>query len=289
MVVSERLDASLPGSSGAAFPDAASREVTWHDLECGAYRADLGLWRELGRTVCGDPPCPRILDVGAGTGRVTLDLARAGHGVTALELRPALLDALRRRAAQLDVETEQADARDFELGRRDFGLCIVPMNTIQLLTGPAARSAFLARARAHLRPGGLLACTIISEPETFDTAHGDREPSPETVQVGGLTYVSRTTRVSVRRGSIVIALERQILLPEDTTATKTSLSPAPGRSGGEGSARQPPAEREVITLDRVGISRLEREGIAAGLRVEPARRIPPTDEHAGSAVVMLRA
>src|SRR5262249_39215892 len=160
-------------------------------------------------------------------------------------------------------ETEQADARDFELGRRDFGLCIVPMNTIQLLAGPAARSAFLARARAHLRPGGLLACTIISEPEAFDSAHGDREPAPETLRVGGLTYVSRTTRVSVRRGSIVIALERQILLPQDTTATKRSPS-APGQSGGEGPARQPPAEREVVTLDRVGVSRLDREGVAAG-------------------------
>jgi hypothetical protein len=163
------------------------------------------------------------------------------------------------------------------------------MNTIQLLAGPAARSAFLARARAHLRPGGLLACTIISEPEAFDSAHGDREPAPENARVGGFTYVSRTTRVNVRRESIVIALERQILLPEDISTTKRSLSVAPGRSGAGDAARQPPAEREVITLDRVGISRLEREGMAAGLRVEPARRVPPTDEHAGSAVVMLRA
>jgi hypothetical protein len=53
-----------------------STEVVWHDLECGAYRADLPLWRELAaRARFGSP----ILDVGAGTGRVALDLARAGH------------------------------------------------------------------------------------------------------------------------------------------------------------------------------------------------------------------
>jgi hypothetical protein len=45
----------------------------------------------------------------------------------------------------------------------------------------------------------------------------------------------------------------------------------------------------VIRLDRVHAPALEREGIEAGLRVEPSREVPPTDEHAGSAVVMLRA
>ena len=54
----------------------------WHDIECGAYTADLPLWEELaaGGTV---------LDVGAGTGRVALRLARAGCAVTALDRDPA--------------------------------------------------------------------------------------------------------------------------------------------------------------------------------------------------------
>src|SRR5439155_743 len=54
--------------------------VIWHDVECGAYVADLPLWRELA-AACEGP----ILDVGAGTGRVTLDLARHGHDVVALD------------------------------------------------------------------------------------------------------------------------------------------------------------------------------------------------------------
>ena len=63
--------------------------VAWHDVECGGYRADLPLWRELARAEAGP-----VLDVGAGTGRVALDLARAGHSVTALDREPELLDAL---------------------------------------------------------------------------------------------------------------------------------------------------------------------------------------------------
>ena len=61
--------------------------VHWHDLECGGYDADLPLWRELARSVAGD-----VLDVGCGSGRVALDLARRGHAETGLDRDPALLD-----------------------------------------------------------------------------------------------------------------------------------------------------------------------------------------------------
>ncbi|MBV9839279.1 MAG: hypothetical protein JO156_14285, partial [Solirubrobacterales bacterium] len=53
--------------------------VVWHDLECGSYHEDLELWRELARRH-GDP----VLEIGAGTGRVSLELARRGHRVVAL-------------------------------------------------------------------------------------------------------------------------------------------------------------------------------------------------------------
>ena len=75
-----------------------STEVVWHDLECGCYRADLSLWRELADAAAIDGHSARVLDVGAGTGRVALTLARAGHRVTALDIDDGLLDALRERA-----------------------------------------------------------------------------------------------------------------------------------------------------------------------------------------------
>jgi 2-polyprenyl-3-methyl-5-hydroxy-6-metoxy-1,4-benzoquinol methylase len=58
-----------------------SPSVMWHDVECGTYTADLPLWRRLARETGG-----RVLDIGAGTGRVALDLTRAGARVTALDL-----------------------------------------------------------------------------------------------------------------------------------------------------------------------------------------------------------
>ena len=88
-----------------------SPEVVWHDLECGVYAEDLPLWREL----AGDGP---VLDLGCGTGRVTLDLAARGIPVVGLDHDPVLLAALSARAEKLPVETVCADARAFDLGRR---------------------------------------------------------------------------------------------------------------------------------------------------------------------------
>ena len=237
-------------------------EVVWHDLECGSYRADLSLWRELAGAQDG-----AILDVGAGTGRVALDLARAGERVTALDLDPDLLGALNERTGGLRVETVCADARSFELDRRDFGLCLVPMQTLQLLGASAARASFLRCARAHLRSGGLLACAIVTELEPFDMTDGSPGPSPETARVGETLYVSQATSVRVLPSRIVIERKRRILGPERDTVE----------------------EFKIIELDHMSPSELEHEVIAAGLRPEPALEIASTDEHVGSTVVMLRA
>ena len=54
-----------------------AEEAIWHDVECGSYREDLTLWLALADATGGP-----VADVGAGTGRVALALARAGHDVT---------------------------------------------------------------------------------------------------------------------------------------------------------------------------------------------------------------
>jgi SAM-dependent methyltransferase len=251
-------------------------EVVWHDIECGAYRADLALWLELAGQAAGP-----ILDVGAGAGRVTLELARAGHAVTALDRAPALLAALRERAGGLAVETVQADARTFELERTDYALCIVPMQTIQLLGGAEGRMRFLRRARAHLRPGGLLACAILGELDPFDCSDGAIGPAAERATLDGSLYLSRALRVAETDRRVVIERERRIL-PEHAPAPSW-----PFRR--EQDEREGLAERDVIELDTVSVAALLQEGAEAGLQPQPTRELPPTDEHVGSSVVMLRA
>jgi SAM-dependent methyltransferase len=249
-----------------------SADVIWHDLECGSYRADLPLWRDLaGRE--GDP----VLDVGTGAGRVTLDLAQAGHRVTALDLDPDLLGALRGRAGDLLVETVCVDARSFDLERHDFALCLVPMQTLQLLGDASERAAFLRCALDHLHPGGLLACAIVTELDPFDIADGLPGPSPETARVGEDLYISQATSVRVLPERVVIERSRRIVRLHARV------------SDGHPSVDEPAIERNLIELARVSATELEREGSEVGLHPEPARVIEPTDEHVGSVVVMLRA
>jgi SAM-dependent methyltransferase len=270
------VELSVSQGTRARKTSASERaEVVWHDLECGSYRADLALWRELAARHRGP-----ILEIGAGTGRVALELARAGHPVTALEREPVLLDALRSRPGGEAVHAVCADARGFQLPERRFALCLVPMQTIQLLRGPGDRARFLSRARATLRRGGLLACAILARVEPFACAAGEAAPAPETALIDGLLYTSRPTRVALGRSGVVIERERRILACAGSSAGET---PAALRELGRR------VERSVVRLERLSPRTLQREGIAAGMRVEGLREIAATEDHTGSAVVMLRA
>lgn len=236
-------------------------EVIWHDVECGGYDADLELWRELAAQAAGP-----ILDVGAGTGRVTLDLARHGHEVVALDLDPALLAVLeeRARAESLAVRTVVADAAGFDLPSRDFALVIAPMQTVQLLR-PPGRRGFLGSARSHLAAGGLVAIALADALECFDSEHV-LLPAPDRLIVDSTLYSSQP--VALRDHGETVAIER---IREILTAD--------GRRS---------ASDDVLHLDRVSIAELEAEGRAAGLTPLPARTVAPTQEHVGTSVVMLR-
>ncbi len=182
---------------------------------------------------------------------------------------------------RLSVETVCADARTFELGRADFDLCLLPMQTVQLLGGSTERIAALRRARAHLRPGGLVALAIVTAVEPFDCTEGDFGPSPELARVDGTLYSSRATRVCVLAESILIERER---------GTGPERVSAPAEQPDE---RLPGAEwrseRNVVELHPLEASQLEGEGLQAGLHRDSIRMLGPTDDHVGSTVVILRA
>jgi len=235
--------------------------VIWHDLECGTYTEDVGLWRDLAREH--DEP---ILDVGAGTGRIALDLARRGHQVTAVDLDLTLLEELSRRASGLPLRTVRADARELDLDQR-FGLCIVPMQTIQLLGGQAGRQAFLAAAFRHLLQSGVLAIALSVDLETFEVAAGAPGPLPDICELDGVVYSSLPIAVRADDQGFVLERRREIV-----TAT--------GRRS---------VHSDQIRLDRVSPEALEREAAEAGYTPLPRREVPETRDYAGSTVVILGA
>jgi len=235
--------------------------VRWHDLECGGYEEDLPLWRELARSVPGD-----VLDLGCGSGRVALDLARRGHAVTGLDSDPELLQALRERAGELPVTTVEADARAFDL-QRSFGLVLVPMQTIQLMGGTEGRTALLRCARRHLAPGGLFAAAVANALEGFDAEAPDALPVPDMGEYDGWVFSSQPVAVRDQGDHVTIERVRQTVAPDGTMD----------------------ATGDVVELDRLDSGRLVAEGAAAGFAVEPGLSIAATVEHVGSQVVVLRA
>jgi SAM-dependent methyltransferase len=231
--------------------------VAWHDVEHGAYDADLPLWRELADSVGGP-----ILDLGAGTGRVAIDLAARGHEVVALDADPELLDALAARAP--GVTTVTADTRSFAL-RRTFALVIAPMQLAQILGGRDSRVAMLACVHAHLDPGGTFAAAL-AEPR--DAASDDEiaPPLPDMLESDGWVFSSLPVSIEERNGTVVV------------TRRRLAVSPA-------GELNEDTAE---IVFDLVSAAEFEDEARAAGLAPVGRRTVPETDDHIGSTVIVCR-
>lgn len=248
-------------STSAHSPAKPDLEVIWHDVEYGSYAADLPFWRALAARR-GSP----ILELGAGTGRVSLDLARRGHRLVAVDQDARLLEELQRRAGDLEVETVVADARAFSLEMR-FALCLVPMQMIQLLGGADGRAAMFACVARHLEPGGTLAVAISPDLERWSAGDGGGAPLPDSCERDGTLYFSQPTAVYSDREGHVLERRRE-------TVSRAGLRTV---------------EQDRIRLDHVLAPQLEQEGFAC--RLTPAGRatIPATPDYASSQVVIFSA
>ncbi len=242
-------------------PVAPDVDAIWHDLECGSYAADLPLWEALAHR-CGSP----VLELGAGTGRVALHLARRGHRVTALERDARLVRELRRRSEGLPIAVVQADAREFQLDD-DFALCLAPMQLVQLLGGASGRARMLAAVARHLRPGGRVAIALTGDLVPFEVADGAPSPLPDAAEHDGTLYFSQPTAVYAEPRGHTLERRRQVV---SSLGARTEIL-------------------DRVLLDRLDARQLEREGCLCGL--EPAGRmvVADTPEHAGSEVVTFRA
>jgi SAM-dependent methyltransferase len=140
----------------------------YYDLENADFTEDLEFWLDLADEY-GDP----VLELGCGTGRVLLNLARRGHAVTGVDNAPEMLARLEtklkaasnRHLAQPPVLV-QAGMEAFEAAG-PFRLAIMPFNTFMHLLTLEAQLAVLAHIRQHLAPGAALALDVINPAEAY--------------------------------------------------------------------------------------------------------------------------
>jgi SAM-dependent methyltransferase len=140
---------------GAATAAALAR---LYDLDLVDDPGDVDLYLALAGRVDGP-----VLELAAGTGRLAVPLAAAGHRVVAVDVDPAMLARARARADEAGlgsdrlefVEADLLDLRLPDAGR--FGLAFLALNSIMLLASRDAQRRAVATLASHVRRGGLVA------------------------------------------------------------------------------------------------------------------------------------
>ncbi len=175
----------MPGAvdwfGGTGQEAEAERLAALYDLDAPAGDAAIDWFRGLAQ-LTGGP----VLELGVGTGRVAIPIAKDGHEVVGIDRSAAMLARAERRArtARAKLRLVEADMRSFSLDR-SFALVTIPFNTFLMLT-PDERWACLARCREHLIPTGRLAIDVFQpDPNVIAGMDGAvreewRRPDPET-------------------------------------------------------------------------------------------------------------
>ncbi len=235
--------------------------VIWHDVECGSYADDLSHWEELARRH-GEP----ILELGAGTGRVALHLARRGHRVDAVDIDPELVAELgdRASAGRLEVTARLSDARSLEAEAGTYRLVIGATQLIQLLGGPTGRARALEGIARALAPGGIAALGIVQGPITV----GEDAPEilPDVRELDGHIHSSLPLGIHSDDERLEVHRLRQTVAPDGRLSES----------------------EHIDRLDILDAETLEAEASGAGLEVAGTLEVAETDRYVGSSIVLLR-
>lgn len=138
---------------------------------------DYALWADflekiIKRDCHGTPEL--LLDLGCGTGKMTLELAKRGYDMTGVDLSPEMLNVARERAESegLDVLWLCQDMTDFELyGTVDVALCC--LDGINHLTSPSALKKTFDLVHNYLSPDGLFIFDVNGKYK-FENIYSDR-------------------------------------------------------------------------------------------------------------------
>lgn len=124
-----------------------------------------------------------LLELGCGTGRLLLPLARAGHTITGIDLAPSMLGRCREELQSEPIEVRErvtlleADMTDFALDDR-FAQVFCAFGTFHHLGTAEQQLACLARCREHLLPAGTLVLDLIN-PDPAPPISGDAQAADD--------------------------------------------------------------------------------------------------------------
>ena len=244
-------------------PRSWSEAAVWQDVEFGSYTADLPLWRELAARAAG-----KVVELGAGSGRVGRALAQDGHEVVAVELDGELASELERRAGDLPLAAVEGDATDVgELAEAAGAALVIGPLQVAHLFDTERRARMLAGISRCLQPGGVCALALVDESTLVDRDALGEAPSPDMREIDGWVYSSEPLWVQLSDEALRMRRLRQRVSP-----------------GGDLVRR---VHDDV--LHRLSPETLEEEAERADLRAAGRRVVPANEFEAGSIVVLLGA
>jgi len=141
--------------------DEYARFYDWENAQTMGRR-DVRFWQRLASKTAGP-----VLELGCGTGRVAIPVAKAGARVVGIDRSASMLDRARKRVrrAKLDgsLHLVRGDVRHLPFPDAGFGLVAAPYGILQSLLDDATLDAALASARRVLRRGGTLGIDLVSD------------------------------------------------------------------------------------------------------------------------------
>ncbi len=158
-------DASDPWSATAPF----------YDLDLEGVEDDVTMYREIATRQDGP-----VLELGCGTGRVALALARAGLTVVGVDYSAGMLDVARREAQGLPLTLIEADMRELRLAE-EFATVVIPLGGLQHMETASEVAAVFATVAHHLASDGVAIVDV-------------EAPQPEDLTVGPRPLVAHWTR-----------------------------------------------------------------------------------------------
>jgi SAM-dependent methyltransferase len=167
----------MPAAKTRPYYAPGSLSAAWYDVVTAADRrlgGDVDVYAGLA------PADGSVLELGAGSGRITQALAERGLSVTGVDIAPAMLEkaAARRAGLPSDVaerlEFRRGDMTALDL-KRTFDLVICPYFTLAHVPAGAAWKNTFAVAARHLSPGGRAAFHLPS----LEAMRSQGAPAPD--------------------------------------------------------------------------------------------------------------
>ena len=217
-----------------------------------------------------------ILEIGCGTGRVLIPIAKMGIEIDGVDLSDSMLSVLREKLiiGNFKSRIQQGDMRSFKLGRK-YKLITIPFRSLQHMITADDKLSALQRIKEHLAPEGRL---------IFDVA----SPNYESLTSGfGQEYLDSEWRSLSEGGKTVrMFFRRDGYRKIDQVMLGTLLFRV---YEGEHIIRE---EEQSLEMHFFSLPELEGYFRASGLRIEQSfgsYDLKPLDENASQMVFVLKA